>query len=72
MENNNESGTLPHALPEPSTGIDEVAVERHKKQQKENMGKFVKGGTDGIGNKIIRVFAKGDEYVIYEIAKCKT
>ncbi|TMP33444.1 hypothetical protein [Pseudoalteromonas rubra] len=40
----------------------------YKDKQIERMNKFVVNGTDSLGYKIEKVLAKGDEYVIYEVA----
>lgn len=42
--------------------------EAYKKEQIERMGKYIVGGTDLPGNLITKIYSRGDEYVIYEIA----
>lgn len=40
----------------------------YKKKQQERIGKYIVGGTDLGGNTISKVYSRGDEYVIYEVA----
>lgn len=42
--------------------------EKYKQEQQERISKYVSGGTDLAGNKIKKVYSRGDEYVIYEVA----
>ena len=42
--------------------------EYKKKKQQERIGKYVVGGTDLGGNTISKIYSRGDEYVIYEVA----
>lgn len=39
----------------------------YQEKQKEDLALYVIGGIDGSGNTINKIFAKGDEYVIYEV-----
>jgi hypothetical protein len=43
-------------------------IKEYKKETKEIMAKFCIGGKDTIGNTIERIFSKGDEFVIYDVA----
>lgn len=40
----------------------------YRKQQKDDMDSHVVGNTDASGNTITKIYARGDEYVIYEVA----
>ncbi len=42
--------------------------QKYKEEQQERMSRYVAGGTDLGGNKIKKVFSRGDEYVIYEVS----
>ena len=42
--------------------------DEYKKKQQERIGKYVVGGTDLGGNTISKIYSRGDEYVIYEVA----
>lgn len=43
-------------------------IDDYKKESKEKLDKFVIGGKDTLGNTIERIFSKGDEFVIYDVA----
>ncbi|HHN9233518.1 hypothetical protein [Escherichia coli] len=56
---------------EPSNERDESQklkerAKQYEKEQKEKLEQYIVGSTDYAGNKITRIYARGDEFVIYE------
>ncbi|MDI1277624.1 hypothetical protein [Methylobacter sp.] len=46
----------------------EMAAEKYKKEQRERLSRKRIGESDDVGHVITKIFSRGDEYIIYEIA----
>lgn len=69
MLNNNVNDKVINfdAVNDHGDAINNDKCESYKKEQKERISRYIVGGTDSGGNKISKVYSRGDEYVIYEI-----